>query len=95
MSEYTVTLKVHPERVNFAKWLTPGRHQIIAPSQGGDWITMRVQVESMELAKMMVFGLGRHVIVVEPSELHDAVLEAAREIMADEPHGYAEQKYSK
>ncbi len=78
-SEYTVTLKVHPDRVNFVKWLTTGRHEVIAPANEGEWPTLHLQVESMDLAKMLVFGLGSQGIVVAPHALQEAVLEAVRE----------------
>jgi predicted DNA-binding transcriptional regulator YafY len=85
MSEYTVTLQIHPDRVNFVKWLQPGRHQTIAPSHEGEWVTVRFQMESMELAKMLVFGLGSQAIVIEPHGLHEAVVEAAREFCGRVP----------
>lgn len=82
MGEYMVTLRVHPDRINFVKWLTPGRHQIIEPIQANEWPTMHLQMESMELAKMLVFGLGAQAIVVEPRHLYESVLNAAREFCA-------------
>jgi predicted DNA-binding transcriptional regulator YafY len=79
MAEYSLTLKVHPDRLTFLKWLTPGRHQVTEPEREGEWYTVRVQTESIELAKMLVFGLGSQATVVEPQSLHDAVVAAARE----------------
>jgi predicted DNA-binding transcriptional regulator YafY len=35
----------------------------------------------MDLAQMLVFGLGTQVAVVEPPELHAAVVQAAYEIL--------------
>jgi hypothetical protein len=35
----------------------------------------------MDLAKMLVFGLGKQAVVIEPAELRDAVLRSAREIL--------------
>jgi hypothetical protein len=37
-------------------------------------------MESLDLAKMLVFGLGMQAEVIEPRELEEAVLSAAREI---------------
>lgn len=80
MSEYSFTLRAHPSRMNFAKWLTPGRCEILeAPDDG--WITARFHLESIDLASMMVFGLGRQAVVVEPAELREAVLNAAHELL--------------
>lgn len=79
MAEYNIVLKIHPDRLNFVKWLLPGRYQLDEGTQEGEWITIRFQIESMELAKMLVFGLGLQAEVIEPRGLYEAVLEAARE----------------
>jgi predicted DNA-binding transcriptional regulator YafY len=79
MAECSITLEVHPDRVGFVQWLTPGRHQVTEPASAGDWYKVRVQIESLELAKMLVFGLGAQARVIEPRALYDAVVEAARE----------------
>jgi predicted DNA-binding transcriptional regulator YafY len=78
MAEVSVTLEVHPERLHFVKWLTPGRHQVDEPAGEDGWYTVDVQMESVELAKMLVFGLGSQARVVEPRSLYDAVVAAAR-----------------
>jgi predicted DNA-binding transcriptional regulator YafY len=80
MAEYSFTLRVHPDRLPFVKWITPGRHQSTKPEREGEWYTVRVQMESVELAKMLVFGLGSQATVIEPRTLHDAVVAAAREL---------------
>ncbi len=82
MSEYTITLQVHPDRMSFVKWITPGRHQITGPTQEGEWCTVRIQTESVELAKMLVFSLGSQAIVVEPHNLYEAVIQSAWELLA-------------
>ncbi len=79
MSEYAITLQVHPNRLPFVKWITPGRHQVSEAAHADEWPTIHVQMESMELAKMLVFSLGSQAIVIEPASLYDAVLESARE----------------
>jgi predicted DNA-binding transcriptional regulator YafY len=79
MAGYTFTLQVHPERLTFVKWITPGRHQITEPSDEGGWYTVQIQTDAVDLAKMLVFGLGSQAVVVEPRSLHDAVVAAARE----------------
>ena len=88
MAEYSLTLRVHTERLPFLKWITPGRHQITPPQDGGDWHTARVQTESVELAKMLVFGLGAHAEVIEPRSLYDAVLQMARDFCNRFPAGH-------
>ena len=80
LSEYTFTLRVHPDRLSFVQWLLPGRCEILEAPEDG-WIATRLHLESMELAKMLVFGLGTQGAVVEPAELQEAVLATAHEIL--------------
>jgi predicted DNA-binding transcriptional regulator YafY len=81
VSGYVFTLRMHPDRMNFVKEIVPGRYHQDEPSGADSWITVHFQLESIDLAKMLVFGLGRHAIVVEPPELQQAILNAAREIL--------------
>ena len=86
MAEYSLTLEVHPDRINFVQWLTPGRHQVSEPTHAGAWHTVRVQVESVELAKMLVFSLGTQARVITPRALYDAVVEAAQAFLPAKVH---------
>lgn len=79
ISEYEFTLRVHASRMNFARWLTPGRCEVL--DEQGEWFTVRFHIESQELAEMLVFGLGEHGEVVEPPDLRDAVLAQARKLL--------------
>jgi predicted DNA-binding transcriptional regulator YafY len=81
MTEYSFTLRVHESRMNFIAMLVPGRYEIIEQPDKDGWFTARFHLESMELGKMLVFGLGAQGEVIEPSELHDAVVHAAREVL--------------
>jgi predicted DNA-binding transcriptional regulator YafY len=81
LSEYPFTLRIHSSRLNFVRWLTPGRFQIVEPPVDDGWFTASLHLESMDLAKMLVFGLGTQVIVLNPPELQQAVLDTARELL--------------
>ena len=81
MTEYAFTLRIHESRLNFVRWLTPGRFQISEPADDSGWLTIKVHMESMELAKMLMFGLGKDGVVIEPLELAQAVIEAAKAII--------------
>ncbi len=59
----------------------PGRSTILEPRNGDGWVRAHFHVESMDFAKMLVFGLGTQVAVVEPPELHAAVVQTACEIL--------------
>ena len=81
-SEYGFTLRMHPDRMNFAKEIVPGRYQQVEPAGADGWISVHFQLESIDLAKMLVFGLGQHAVVVEPQELQEAMLCGAREVLS-------------
>jgi predicted DNA-binding transcriptional regulator YafY len=81
LAEYTFTLRIHESRMSFVRWLAPGRCHVVEPPDGAGWLTARLHYESVELAKMLVFGLGAQAIVLDPSELREAVVNAAREIV--------------
>lgn len=67
--------------MSFVQWLTPGRHQVIEPPDDAGWMTVRIQTETPELAKMLVFGLGTQAMIVEPQELRAAVLDTANNLV--------------
>ncbi len=79
ISEYSFTLRINAEHMNFVKWLMTGRYEVLDASEEDGWLTIRFWVESADLAKMLVFGLGaENVHIVEPDGLRAAVLESAR-----------------
>lgn len=81
LAEFNVVLRVHPDRLQFVQWLMPGRTRIDTPDEG--WPVVRLQFESLDMAKMLVFSLGAQATVLEPPDLHEAVLQAAREILKE------------
>lgn len=81
LAEFTFTLRLHSSRLTFARWLTPGRCQIIEPAGEDGWLTARFHLEAMDLAKMLVFGLGTDAVVLDPPELQQAVLDTARQLL--------------
>jgi predicted DNA-binding transcriptional regulator YafY len=68
-SEYSCTLRVHPERANFVKWLVPGRWEILNEGDEEGWVTLRVVMDSHIMAKMMIFGIGPLCEVLDPPGL--------------------------
>ena len=80
-SEYGCTLRVHPDRVGFIKWLLPGRWEVVEEAGSAGWTTLRLMMDSAQLAQMLVFGLGTDAIVIDPPELATDVLAAAHEII--------------
>jgi len=80
-SDYEIVLRIHPDRVQFARGLTPGRN-ILIHTDGDDWSAVRFQMESAELAKMLVFGLGTQCEVLEPPALKETVAEACQALLS-------------
>ena len=80
-SEYHCTLRVHPERVAFVKWLTPGRWKALEETNEAGWVTLRLTMDSPLLAKMLVFGLGTFAEVIAPVDLKEAVLSDAHQLI--------------
>jgi predicted DNA-binding transcriptional regulator YafY len=80
IAEYTFTLRIHPERLGFVQSLMPGRFQITWTDPQNGWKTLRFQVESMDLAKMLVFGLGNQAVIVDPPELREVILCGIKEL---------------
>lgn len=80
LSQYTFTLRIDSDRMSFARWYTPGRCEIIEPSDDTGWLTARFHVESVDLAMIFVLGFGTQAIIIEPPELREAVLKLAEDI---------------
>ncbi len=80
-SEYSCVLRIHPERISVIKWLMPGRWELMDDANDTGWMTISLKIDSELLAKMLVFGLVGFVEVVEPTDLKDAVVEKAREVL--------------
>ena len=79
--QFTFTLRIHASRIRLVQRLVPGRSQILQPEDPDGWITAKFQIESMELATMLVLGLGNQASVIDPPELHTAVLNTAHQIL--------------
>ena len=80
LAEYEFVLRVHPSRLSFVQWLTPGRHFLLEVDAAG-WHMLRIQLESESLAQMLVFGLGSEGEVLSPPELRERVAAACRSVL--------------
>lgn len=78
---YGFILRIKPEGMNLVKEVVPGRYDQLGPVDSNGWLTLGFQLDSMDLAKMLVFGLGELAIVVEPQELAETVQHTARTIL--------------
>ncbi|HPH98283.1 MAG TPA: WYL domain-containing protein [Anaerolineaceae bacterium] len=80
IAEYTFTLLIHPDRLGFVQSLMPGRFQITWTDPQNGWKMLRFQVESIDLAKMLIFGLGNQAAIVDPPELREAILRSVQDL---------------
>jgi predicted DNA-binding transcriptional regulator YafY len=80
-SEYVFTLRLHHSRLGFTRYFTPGRWRILDGTENDEWLVVRFQVENREQAKMLVFGLGKQAVVLQPDDLREALLNGARELI--------------
>jgi predicted DNA-binding transcriptional regulator YafY len=71
--QYTFTLRIHASRLDYIRWYTLGRFEITDPVDETGWFTARFETETIEPAKMLVFGLGCDAVIIEPQELGELV----------------------
>ncbi|MEM8532835.1 MAG: transcriptional regulator [Chloroflexota bacterium] len=76
-AQYAFTLRIAMGKMNFIKWYTPGAYEIIETTDDG-WFVARFEVGSIEVASMLVFGLGADAEILEPQELRDAFCETLK-----------------
>lgn len=81
VGEYHCTLRIHPEREMFVKWLMPGRWELVQVADERGWITFSLMMDTDLLAKMLVFGLAGFVEIISPAELTESVAAQAREVL--------------
>jgi predicted DNA-binding transcriptional regulator YafY len=81
--EYQCTLRIHPEREMFVKWLMPGRWKLVADADEKGWITLSLIMDADLLAKMLVFGLAGFVEIVSPDGLKQSVLAQAHAVLKE------------
>jgi predicted DNA-binding transcriptional regulator YafY len=83
---FKFTLRLPEDRLVFARRLTMCSHEIIEPPDEDGWLVARLHAESLDMAAMIVFGLGGETQVIEPPELHALVVRQARNILVNELH---------
>lgn len=80
LPEYPVTLRVKKSTLIYFQHMLAGRYTII--EQTDDWWVIEVQYMVFEEARTSVLGLGIDAEVIKPGELHTAVIEQAKAIVA-------------
>lgn len=78
---YTFTLRIASTMLDFVTWYTPGAHEVLETTDDG-WFTARFEVETIDVAAMLVFGLGPHAEVLEPDSLRTTVRQRSQQLLA-------------
>jgi predicted DNA-binding transcriptional regulator YafY len=81
-ADYTFTLTMAADRLSFLQQIVPGRYRQLAAPDADGWVDVRLHLESLDLAIMLVFGLGAQARVVEPPELQAAIEQTARAVLS-------------
>jgi predicted DNA-binding transcriptional regulator YafY len=84
VTEYSFTLKVIADQMDFIRQIVPGHFKILEINEQNGWLILHFELETMELAKMLVFGLGPPSEVIDPPELREAVIKRAQEFLYKE-----------
>ncbi|HLU10778.1 MAG TPA: WYL domain-containing protein [Oceanobacillus sp.] len=78
---YHTLLRVHPSMLWYFPGYMEGRYEQVGAQDENGWYTLRVTFTDQAEARSRLMGLGTKVLVVEPLELRDAILETARAIL--------------
>ena len=77
---YPTELRIAPAQSHILEQIMPDRHEMIGVEDEG-WVRVKVMFGSIEEARAFVLGMRETVIVETPQELHDTVIEWARQIL--------------
>ena len=78
----SATHKPSPDGTGLTGGLGPATRPDLNEPPGEDgWLTARFSVESVDVARMFVVGLGPQAVVIDPPELRDSVVEFAHELI--------------
>ena len=78
---FDFTLRMPTSRVEFLRFHIVGNSTITELPEVDGWFRALIQVPSMDVAKMLIFGLGAEAEVVEPEVLRREMVESARRIV--------------
>lgn len=71
---YRFTLRITDQKTRFVEWYTPGSFKVLEEPEDG-WFVAEFEVETVDVALMLIFGLGNDVEILSPAELRDAYLQ--------------------
>lgn len=78
---YLFTAEIHPDRMGFVRWISPGQHEVIGETPDG-WPRVRFAMESEQMAVMRLFAIGPQTRVIAPKSLASALAAACAAMLA-------------
>lgn len=81
MPTYSFTVSVKTHRMRLLKLYAEGSYTIRETSTDDTSANIDITLSSLEEAKMLVLGLGTDVEIIQPIELHEAVVEQAHHLL--------------
>lgn len=79
---YPVLLRVHQSMLWYFPYFLAGRYERERDPDPDGWMQVRVMFSSPEEARNRIPSMGAQVMVVDPPELREAILDGLREILA-------------
>jgi len=67
---YRFTACISDARSRFVEWYTPGSYNILRHSEDG-WFVAQFEVETVEVALMLLFALGEQAEIINPPQLRE------------------------
>lgn len=78
---YEFTIHLAPQHLGFIRQVAAGRHQVLDETTAEGWLVIKLKLDSLDFARMLVVGLGQDVWVAEPLELREAIVQTARDVL--------------
>jgi predicted DNA-binding transcriptional regulator YafY len=72
-SVYRFSARISEEKSRFIEWYTPGSYLVLSRHEDG-WFVAQFEVESVEVALMLLFALGEQAEIIHPAQLREIYL---------------------
>lgn len=79
-SVYRFTVRFSEDRLRFVEWYTPGSYTILSPDENA-WFVAQFEVESVEVALMLMFMLGEQAEIIYPDQLREIYTNRLRDVL--------------
>jgi len=77
---YRFTARISEDKSRFVEWYTPGSYNILQHSEAG-WFEAQFEVESVEVALMLMFAFGEQAEIIDPPQLREVYVTRLGEVL--------------